>query len=230
MTSFVLIHGAFRGGWSWRWVREELEAAGHDVWTPSLAGMGDRTHLRPSPLGLSVWIDDVVSLVELNGLSDIVLAGHSQGGLVITAAAARLSGRISSLAFLDAPMPRDGERGVDLTPVPEGIEAPPLPPSDTWIPARPLDASAGLDPERLAWVNERVCPTPLRPSLDPVVVAASVADIAARHVYFSGTPEGYPADTTRRRLEAAGVPFDRIDAPHDAPLSHPRETAAWLAS
>lgn len=229
MGTYVLVHGAFRGSWSWRWVREELTARGHAVFAPSLTGMGDRAHLRPSPLGLDVWVQDVVALLDSLDLSDVVLVGHSQGGLVTAAVAERAAARLARLDYLDAPEPLDGERGVDLTPLPAGSEAPPLPPPDTWLSARPLDGSSGLDPQRLAWVNDRIGPTPLGPSLDPVRRSdPAAAGLRRRFAFCAATPPGYPCHTTRDRLDAAGGRYDTLDAPHDAPLSHPRLVAEWL--
>ena len=125
MTSFVLVHGAFRGGWAWGRVRRLLSAQGHEVFSPSLTGMGDRAHLRPEPLGLSVWVDDVVALVVTEDLTDVVLVGHSQGGMVISAVAERLPGPLAHLVYLDAPVAQPGDRGVDLSgPLPPGVDLP----------------------------------------------------------------------------------------------------------
>ena len=88
MATFVLIHGAFRGGWSWQRVRRLLQAAGHEVFAPSLTGAGERVHLSNADVTLETWINDVVKLLEYEDLREVLLVGHSQGGVVITAASA----------------------------------------------------------------------------------------------------------------------------------------------
>ena len=230
MTTFVCVHGAFRGGWAFGPVRRHLQRAGHDLFTPSLTGMGDRSHLRPADLGLSTWVTDVVSLIEQHDLRDVMLVGHSQGGLVITAASQQCHERLAGLVFLDAPEPLDGQRGVDLgPPVPMGVEAPPLPPRGTWLPPTPLTAESGLSNELVDWINERLCATPLAPSLDPVVMGDAAGAIERHRLVASQTPAGYPSAVTRQRHDREGVAYAVIDAPHDLIVSHPEAVANWLA-
>lgn len=143
MTTFVLVHGAFRGGWAWRFVRAGLVEQGHEVWTPSLAGMGDRAHLTAAdgpPVRLSTWVQDLASLLETHDLRDVVLVGHSQGGLVLAAAADTVHARVARLVFLDAPVPEDGERGIDLNP--PGVPTPRVEDVDLTaaLPPRPVGA------------------------------------------------------------------------------------------
>jgi len=227
VTTFVCIHGAFRGGWSFDLVAGELARRGHEVRAPTLTGM-DGAAGRPATVGLADWVADVVGVVERDELTDVVLVGHSQGGLVITAAAEQCRDRLASLAYLDAVEPLDGQRGVDLLPMPAGVERPPLPPADTWLPPTPLDAASGLAPELVSWANDRLCPTPLGPSLDAVTITAVGRSVPRSYLFCQRTPAGYPSVATRARLEVDGVEVDLIDAPHDVVLSHPVEVADWL--
>jgi len=228
MTSIVCVHGAFRGGWSFGRVRNELRARGHDVWTPSLTGMGDRAHLRPPDLSLDTWATDVAALIETQDLHDVLLVGHSMGGMVITAASHRCAGRLAGLVYLDAAEPRVSERGVDLLPGPPPSE---LPPRATWLEAAPLDASSGLDAATLAWANERLGPTPFAPSLDPLVASdPRAADLLRSRLFCDRTPDWYPAPFMRQRCDEAGQAYERLDAPHDAILSHPDAVAAFIDS
>ena len=116
MANYVLVHGAWSGGWSWDPVVPALRAAGHDVYAPTLTGLGERSHLvgRHLPLGLGLHVEDVVALLDWFDLQDVVLAGHSYGGMVITGAASRAAGRIRSLFYLDAFVPEDGQSLADL--------------------------------------------------------------------------------------------------------------------
>jgi pimeloyl-ACP methyl ester carboxylesterase len=225
MTTFVLVHGAFRGAWSWSRVRRLLTAAGHEVHTPSLTGMGDRRHLSAEPPTLDTWALDVANLLEEEDLRDVVLAGHSQGGIAIAAAARRCAGRLARLVFIDAPEPRPGERAAALLgPVPDL-------PRDLWLPPRPITADPSLDPDTVAWMNARLCPTPLAPSLDPMPdeTPASAA-VPRQYVFCTGTPSGYPAAVTLERLRAAGTPYHLIESGHDAPLGRPTELADLLTT
>ena len=126
MTTFVLVHGAFRGGWSWDRVRPLLEAAGHEVHAPTLS---------ETATGLDTWVDEVAAAVDDD---DVVLVGHSQGGVVVREVAVRRPSRLRHLVYLDAAVPDPGERAVDVAPAP--LDDSVLPPRDTLIPSRPLDA------------------------------------------------------------------------------------------
>ena len=225
MSAFLLVHGAFRGGWAWERVAVLLRSAGHTVHTPSLTGMGDRAHLTDRPITLATWTDDVVAVAETYDLTDVVLVGHSQGGLVVRAAANDLGARLTSVAYLDAPVPEHGERGVDLNP--GGAPDPSLlPPADLVIPPSPVVPADDLDQDLAAWMNERLSPTPFGPSLDRVVSPAP--DVPAHVAFCTLTPTTYPCWVTRHRMDAAGERYTLLDAGHDAPLTRPAPVAAWL--
>jgi pimeloyl-ACP methyl ester carboxylesterase len=228
VTAFVLVHGAFRGAWSWSRLRPILIAGGHDVHTPSLTGMGDRRHLTAPPPALDTWALDIANLLADEDLRDVVLVGHSQGGIAVAAAARRCADRLARLVFLDAPEPLPGERAAALLgPVPDL-------PRDLWLPPKPLadaDLDADLDAGTLAWANARLCRTPLAPSLDPMPdETAASASVPRQYIFCARTPAGYPAAVTRGRLAAAGTPFQVLDSGHDAPLSHPAQLAALLTA
>lgn len=107
--NFVLVHGAWHGGWCWKYVREALQAEGHTVFSPSLTGLGDRVHLRNPDVNLTTHVTDVVNLIEYEELEDVILVGHSYGGHVVAWAADKVKERLSHVAFLDAALPTDGE-------------------------------------------------------------------------------------------------------------------------
>jgi pimeloyl-ACP methyl ester carboxylesterase len=114
MTAFVLVHGAYGGAVSWRRVVPLLRQRGHDVFAPSLTGLGDRAHLGGPQTDLSTHIQDIVGIIEHWDLHDVVLVGHSYGGFVVAGVADRVPERIAHLVFLDAFLPRDGEAVLDL--------------------------------------------------------------------------------------------------------------------
>lgn len=222
MTSFVLVHGAFRGGWAWSRVRPLLAAAGHDIHAPSLIGAGEHVARLCEVTGLHVWVEQITRLIELEDLTEVVLVGHSQGGLVTSAVAARIPERIAVVVHLDAAVPAAGERAVDLMP-----SADVLPPRDASVPPRPVTTESGeYDEPTVAWLNVRLTASPVGPALDPVpAVPPGVREV---FVFCTYTPEGYPSRATRARVVAAGVDPLMIDAGHDAPLSAPTDVAEVL--
>jgi pimeloyl-ACP methyl ester carboxylesterase len=140
MASFVLVHGAWYGSWCWKRVRKALQAAGHDDFTPTLTGVGDRSHLLSREVNLDTHIQDVLNLIKWEELTDIVLCGHSYGGCVISGVVDRMPERIRSLVYLDAFVPEDGDNQLQHLPetlatrllegtetLGEGWKVPPIP-------------------------------------------------------------------------------------------------------
>jgi pimeloyl-ACP methyl ester carboxylesterase len=108
--TFVLVHGAWHGGWCWRRVSDLLENAGHKVFTPTLTGLGERSHLLQPSIDLATHIKDIANVIRWEALHDVVLVGHSYGGVVISGVAEELHQSIASLVFLDAFVPQSGDR------------------------------------------------------------------------------------------------------------------------
>lgn len=105
----VFVHGAWGGGWQYRKVEPLLEEAGYKVYRPTLTGLGERVHLAGPDIDLSTHIEDIVNVIEFEDLHDVILVGHSYGGMVISGVADRLSERIAQLVYVDAILPEDGE-------------------------------------------------------------------------------------------------------------------------
>jgi pimeloyl-ACP methyl ester carboxylesterase len=121
---FVIVHGAWSGAHAWRWVRPLLRAAGHEVFTPTLTGLGERSHLLSRQVDLDMHVQDVVSVLEYEDLREVVLVGHSYGGMVITGAADRVPEQVAQLVYLDAEVPGDGQSEYDLLPPDERARLP----------------------------------------------------------------------------------------------------------
>src|SRR5436190_7747892 len=117
MRPIVVVHGAFGGGWEFAHVAERLRRDGFHVYTPTLAGLGERADVPAESVTLSTHVDDVVHAVESEDLRDVVLCAASYGGMPVTVAAGRLRDRLARLVYLDALVPRDGEAAVELLPV-----------------------------------------------------------------------------------------------------------------
>src|SRR5687767_9503382 len=114
-TTFVLIHGAWHGGWCWRRVADLLTAKGHRVFAPTLTGLGERSHLMQPGINVSTHASDVVNVIKWERLANVVLCGHSYGGMVVSLVAEQVLDRIGSIVFLDAFVPENGDSMADLT-------------------------------------------------------------------------------------------------------------------
>jgi pimeloyl-ACP methyl ester carboxylesterase len=114
MAIFVLVHGGHGGSWQWREVIKPLWAAGHEVYTPSLTGLGEREHLARPEINLNVHINDVVRTITCSDLWNVILVGHSYAGMVVTGVAEQIPERIAQLVYLDAWVPEDGQSAADV--------------------------------------------------------------------------------------------------------------------
>ena len=187
--NFVLVHGAWHGGWCWVRVADRLRAAGHRVVTPTLTGLGDRAHLLSPDVGLETFIDDIVATLTMEALTDTILVGHSYGGVPIAGAADRVPDRIAHLVFLDAMLPQNGQSVLGLV-APElaaerrrqaqatsgGLSFPPPPASAFGVEA----------PDDVAWLERQLRPHPLRGYEDKLQL---------RHEFGNGRPITYIACT-----------------------------------
>ena len=117
MSTFVLVHGAWHGSWCWKRVRRALQNLGHDVFTPTLTGVGERSHLLTREVNLETHIQDVVNLLQWEDLTGVVLCGHSYGGVVVSGAADRVAERIGSMVYLDAFVLDNGQSLHSVLPV-----------------------------------------------------------------------------------------------------------------
>jgi pimeloyl-ACP methyl ester carboxylesterase len=165
MATYVLVHGGGHGGWCYQRVARLLRAAGHEVVTPTLSGLGERSHLMGPGIDLDTHITDVVNVLRYDDLRDVILVGHSYGGMVVTGVADRATDRIGRLVYLDAANPVNNQSLVDVSgPVIEavrphgrvvdGVELVLLP--DPEI----VKLYGVTDPDDIAWMTDRLTPHP----------------------------------------------------------------------
>jgi len=159
--TFVLVHGAWHGGWCWRRVADLLERQGHKVFTPTLTGLGERSHLMRAGIDVSTHVTDVVNVLKWEGLADVILCGHSYGGMVISGVAEEMASAIRSIVFLDAFVPQNGEAVANLTgPAVQDALRAGQQKGDIGIPPRPAEAF-GVNPADRAWVDAKCVPQPI---------------------------------------------------------------------
>ncbi len=225
----VLVHGAWGGSYGFRKVRPLLHAAGAEAFTPSLTGIGERSHLTHPGIDLRTHVRDVVNTVLYEDLDDIVLLGFSYGGMVVTGALEHIGSRVHDLVYLDAFVPDDGEsveriRGAGAaTPVGLGQEwlVPPIP--------RVLD-----DPVETEWSNVRRSMQPIGTFTEPVHLPKPLEQWEFSLTYIKATADlGEPADSAfwraARRAEASPRwRYHEIATNHLVPMTHPGELAAIL--
>jgi pimeloyl-ACP methyl ester carboxylesterase len=228
MSSIVLLHGAFRGGWCWRDVVPLLEAAGHDVYAPTLTGCEPDLAPEDRPeVSMRTWADDVQRLMIDADLHDVVLVGHSQGGVVALATAGVDAGRIGQLVLLDAPVPDYGQSAAEVLPAELRAAWGPTPAPESWLDPRPVGGPEwdGRD-ELAAWVNERLAPNPARPGYEPLeLIDPAAMSLPRTYLFCSRTPAMFPPTISRANLEAAGVPITVVEGAHDLPLLDPTACA-----
>lgn len=199
--TYVLIHGAWHGGWVWKDVAKGLRAQGHEVYAPSLTGLGDRRHLLRPGINLDTHADDITNLIELEGLNDIVLVGWSYGGMVASDVLGRVPAKVSAMVYLDAFVPERGKSLADYAGPPaasfrqaaaEGRDISPI----------PLSVFGVADPAVLAHVGPRISLQPAQTFMQPSKAPAERPRIPHTYVRASGFPSaGF--DAFFRQFESA---------------------------
>jgi pimeloyl-ACP methyl ester carboxylesterase len=234
MASFVLVHGAWHGAWCWARVMPVLRAARHDVFALTLTGVGERAHLLSRDITLATHIDDVVNLIVCEELSDVVLVGHSYGGLPITGAADRLlqrqPGTLRHLVYVDAMVPHPGEswsshHAPEL--VAERLAASAAHPQGALPP--PDAALYGLTGADCDWVNRRQTPHPFGQYLEPLQFDAARVAALPRTFIDCTTPAWPSIAPMRARVRSEpGWRVREIATGHDAMVSAPGPLARLL--
>jgi len=197
MSTYVLVHGAWGGSYGWRKVRPLLQQAGHTVFTPSLTGQGERAHLASPSVNLSTHVQDVANAIWYEDLHDIILVGHSYGGMVVTGVADCMPERIAHLVYLDAFLPADGQSLYDL-----GGGGPRLgDPNDWRVP--PLQRTVDPNDPEVPWNDARRVHHPRATLEEPVTLRVPLEDQPFSLTYIVATARPDPSpifDRTAERL------------------------------
>jgi pimeloyl-ACP methyl ester carboxylesterase len=216
--TFVVAHGAWTGGWSWQRVVDRLQAKGHRVFVPTLTGLGERSHLAGPDVNLDTHIADIVNEITWKDLQDIVLVGHSYGGIVATGVAERVPDRIASFVFLEALVLADGQSFADLAPgwELEGVltDVPPSSPGEYKSEA-----------DRL-WVDSKATPQPTATITQKLRVTGGYQRIAKKT--FIVAKDGGFVETANQFRSDPTWTVREIVSGHDVPIDAPDELTAML--
>ena len=228
MATFVIAHGAWSSGFAWKKMRPLLRAAGHEVFTPSYTGLGERSHLATPEVSLETHIQDVLNVLFYEDLHDVILVGHSYGGMVATGVADRASDRIRKVIYLDAFVPRDGQSLNDLARPPAGGASGGPPPAEGWL-VPPLPTSSDASPEDQAWLAERRGPQPRKTFEEPARLTGAVEKLPRVYIYCLQIRPGdvFGQFAARARGEP-GWQYEEIDATHSPNVTAPDALAEIL--
>jgi pimeloyl-ACP methyl ester carboxylesterase len=225
MTTFVLVHGATAGGWIWRSVPSLLRAAGQDVYTPTLTGLGERRHLFSPETTMETHILDIFNVLDFENLHHVILVGHSYGGAVITGVAELCAERLSHLVYLDAFVPQDGEAVKDLydSPVADALAE------------HYLNGGKGGSEDAAVAGDARFTAHPLKTFVHPLQLKSKAAAALPRTYIFCTEKQemGLRAQGIIRsadRAKAAGWSYHELNTGHHPMWTLPRELTDILLS
>ena len=229
MATMVLVHGAWGGSYGFRKVRPLLAAAGHEVFTPSLTGIGERSHLAGPEVTLSLHMQDVRNTIFYEDLDDIMLLGFSYGGMVVTGMLDDIGDKVRHLVYLDALVPADGQSATDVVGPPGQamIDA-----ADDWaIPPIPRELDT---PEATAWSDARRANQPVGTLTEPVSLSKPLEDWDLTRTFIKASADPTEADDsafwkTARHAEASPAwSYHEVATNHMVPMNRPHELATIL--
>jgi pimeloyl-ACP methyl ester carboxylesterase len=229
VSTFVLLHGAWHGGWCWSRVSSRLRDRGHQVFSPTFTGVSDRAHVLSRGVGLGTHIEDVTSLIDAEGLQDVVLVGHSYAGMVVSGVAEARPDALRLRVHLDAFMPRNGEAGIDLLPetVAHHYYESVAGPGFGWlIPPRSLGVLGVTEQADHDWLTPRLTPQPWATYGDRIALTDVEAGVPGTYIECVDWMRVFHSQSDRAR--ARGWTVDEIHTGHEAMVTAPDELATLL--
>ena len=228
---FLLIHGAWHGGWVWNEISEILNYQGYSVSTPTLTGLGEKKHLLSSKITIDTFIEDVVNHIIFENLNNIILVGHSFAGSVISGVADKLKDRIQKLIYFDAVILKDGQKPFDIAPkelVKERIELAKRFGNGISIPAPSADAFGVFDVKKSLLLEEKLTPHPLSTYQSKLTIKNEIGNGIPLFYIFCNNPVYKSLESSREVVRKLKWPIFELNAGHDAMLTHPKETLNLL--
>ena len=228
---FLLIHGAWHGGWVWNEISDILRYQRYSVSTPTLTGLGEKKHLLSSKITIETFIEDVVNHIVFENLNNIILVGHSFAGSVISGVADRLKDRIQKLIYFDAMILIDGQKPFDITPketVEQRIELAKKFGNNISIPAPSADAFGVFDIKKSLLLEEKLTPHPLSAFQSKLILKNEVGNGIPLSYIFCTKPVYKSLESSREVVHKMKWPIFELNAGHDAMLTHPKETLNLL--
>jgi pimeloyl-ACP methyl ester carboxylesterase len=221
--TFVLVHGSWHGGWCWRRVSDLLERKGHKVFTPTLTGLGERSHLLSKDVNLDTHIADIVNVFKWEDLRNACLVVHSYGGWPGSGALEQIGDRVSSIVWLDASKPENGQRGMDfISEAFRKAQREAIAKGEVGRPAPPASVFFVNEKDR-AWVDSKLTPQPTFTSVQPIKLSGARERVAKKtyiraplcpQPFFDKAFAECKADRSWRTFEATGTGHDvMVDAP-----------------
>jgi pimeloyl-ACP methyl ester carboxylesterase len=230
VATFVLAHGAWSSAWAWKKMRPLMRGAGHELFTPSYTGLGERAHLAHPGVNLDTHIQDVEGTLRFEQLRDVILIGHSYGGVVATGVAARARDRVQKVVYLDAFVPRSGQCAFDLLPAGAAAQMQHLAQEqgDGWrVPSGPLPPDTPSDD--VAWAQPLRMPQPIETLRQPLVFDESRLPPRC-YVYCTRSGPGDAFGPSAERARREGWPYAEIDASHNPHITASVELLSVLHS
>ena len=225
MATFVLGHGGWAGSVVWRELAPRLRKAGQEVYAPTLTGIGERRHLLNREIDLDTHIQDVIDVIDDEDLSDIVLVGHSYGGMVISGVADRVPEKVASLVYLDAFVPENGQSVLSLLP-PEAHLA--TVPGEDWLVAPIPSASFGFKrPEVIAFWDGKSGPQPLATFTQPVQLTGGISRVKQKMYILATDPARFSQFYDKLKNDP-GWTVHTLPCTHFIQLEMPDELTAIL--
>ncbi|HLL26453.1 MAG TPA: alpha/beta hydrolase [Xanthobacteraceae bacterium] len=228
--TYVLVHGAWHGGWCWRFVADQLAAGGARVFTPTLTGLGERAHLLDRSVNLSTHIEDVCGLIRAENLSGIVLAGHSYGGMVVSGVADRMPEKIRALVILDGFVPADGKAMSDYWPASLKAQWDAKAAASGGLSIPPISAEEFGVNERLCdWVNKNCTPHPYASVNEKIRLTGGREQVATKLYIRAARQRSHAFDGFLKELQAdKGWKTLSLDCGHEAMVDAPELLAETL--
>ncbi len=228
-STFVLLHGAWHGGWCYSRVARLLRSKGYDVFTPTLTGLGERSHLASPAINASTHVQDVLNVIAFEGLDDIVLVGHSYGGQIITAVADAVPEKIRSLVYLDAFVGEDGKSIFDMDSPSATAAYIDMAQSNGGGTLPPLPSTVfGVNRADQAWVDSRCTPGSLATSLERLSLTGRHKLITNRSYVLATGWNGPFRPVYDRVCAEGGWRTYEFDCGHDVMIDMPQQTADIL--